>query len=471
MNLDGRPNLLFILADQLRLSSCGYAGCEQARTPRIDQLADESVNFSNAVSGYPVCGPYRNSLFTGKYPSSTGMVINELRCMPDPEAIGHALHRAGYDSSYIGKWHLWGRNHSDVEQFTPPGPHRLGFDGYWAGFNFNHRYYNGFYYEDAFEKRIVDGYEPDVQTEMALNRLRLHREGEKPFALFLNYGTPHDPWNWDNVPKEWGDLFRDAEFGYPETYRDGSAEYWSPRMTPEWWIENVKPKIPEWRRVYHAMTANLDWNVGRVLDGLDALGLAESTLVVFTSDHGEMFGAHGRLAKKIFYEEAVRVPFLARLPGRIAEGSASDACLNAPDIMPTLLGLMEIPIPSSVEGCDLSHAALGRSGEEPSAAFMQGMGHTFQWRDGDEWRALRDKRYTYAVMRADRSEYLFDNRNDPLQKQNLAGSPENLPLLEDYRAQLSRRMSDLNDTFEATTTYRDMWTEDRRIARSATREA
>lgn len=471
MNTDGRPNLLFILADQLRLSSCGYAGCEQARTPRIDQLAKESVSFSNAVSGYPVCGPYRNSLFTGKYPSSTGMVINELRCMPDPEAIGHTLRRAGYDSSYIGKWHLWGRNHSDVEQFTPPGPYRLGFDGYWAGFNFNHRYYNGFYYEDAFEKQTVDGYEPDVQTEMTLERLRQHQQGENPFALFLNYGTPHDPWNWDNVPTEWGDLFRDVEFGYPETYRDGSAEYWGPRMTPEWWIKNVKPKIPEWRRVYHAMTANLDWNVGRVLDGLDALGLAESTIVVFTSDHGEMFGAHGRLAKKIFYEEAVRVPFLARLPGRIAEGSVSDACLNAPDIMPTLLGLMEIPVPSSVEGFDLSHAALGRSGEEPSAAFMQGMGHTFQWRDGDEWRALRDKRYTYAVMRADRSEYLFDNLNDPLQKQNLAGSTENLQMQEGYRAQLSRRMSELNDTFEATTAYRDMWTEDRRIARSATRGA
>ncbi len=471
MNLDGRPNLLFILADQLRLSSCGYAGSDKARTPRIDQFADESVHFSNAVSGYPVCGPYRNSLFTGKYPSSTGMVINELRCLPDPDAIGHVLHQAEYDTSYIGKWHLWGRNHSDVEQFTPPGPYRLGFDGYWAGFNFNHRYYKGFYYEDAFEKQIVDGYEPDVQTEMALERLRVHQEGETPFALFLNYGTPHDPWNWDNVPEDWGGLFRGVEFGYPETYQDGSAEYWGPRMTAEWWLKNVKPKIPQWRQVYHAMTANLDWNVGRVLDGLDRLGLAESTIVVFTSDHGEMFGAHGRLAKKIFYEEAVRVPFLARWPGRIAEGSVSDACLNAPDIMPTLLGLMEIDIPSSVEGFDLSHAALGHPGEEPEAAFMQGMGHTFLWNDGDEWRALRDKRYTYAVMRTDRSEYLFHNLNDPLQKQNLADAPSNRALLDGYRAQLTRRMSDLNDTFEATTTYRDMWTEDRCILRSATRSA
>ena len=81
------------------------------------------------------------------------------------------------------------------------------------------------------------------------------------------------PWNWDNVPEEWGGLFRGVEFGYPETYQDGSAEYWGPRMTAEWWIKNVKPKIPQWRQVYHAMTANLDWNVGRVLDGLDRLGL------------------------------------------------------------------------------------------------------------------------------------------------------------------------------------------------------
>ena len=465
-----RPNLLFILADQLRLSSCGYAGCEQARAPRIDRFAEESVDFTNAVSGYPVCGPYRNSLFTGKYPSSTGMVINELRCMPDPEAFGHTLRREGYDSSYIGKWHLYGRNHSDVEQFTPPGPYRLGFDGYWAAFNFNHRYYNGFYYEDAFEKRLVDGFEPDVHTEMAIQRLQAHRESGGPFALFLNYGTPHDPWSWDNVPKEWGDLFREVEFGYPETYADGSAEYWAPKMTAEWWLQNVKPKIPEWQKVYHAMTANLDWNVGRVLDALDALGLAETTIVAFTSDHGEMFGAHGRLAKKIFYEEAVRVPFLLRQPGRIPEGSSSDACLNAPDIMPTLLGLMEIPVPSSAEGMDLSAAALGKPGPEPEAAFMQGMGHTFQWRDGDEWRALRGKRHTYAVMRADRSEYLFDNENDPLQQQNLADAPASRELLERFRAQLTRRMAELGDTFEATTAYRDMWTQDRRIVRSATRQ-
>src|SRR5690606_34830552 len=127
-------------------------------------------------------------------------------------------------------------------------------------------------------------------------------------------------------------------------------------------------------RVYYAMVANLDANVGRLLEAVDDLGLRENTIFVFTSDHGEMFGAQGRRAKNIFYEEAVRVPLIMRWPGHIPAGSTSDVCLNTPDIMPTLLSLLGLPIPDEVEGMDLSHCALGRSGPEPEAAFMQGMG-------------------------------------------------------------------------------------------------
>jgi arylsulfatase A-like enzyme len=101
------PNLVFILADQLRYQSCGYAGDEHAHTPNIDQLVGEGVSFCNAVSGHPVCAPYRASLFTGKYSSSTGMVINELRMNPNHECFGHVLQQNNYDTAYIGKWHLW----------------------------------------------------------------------------------------------------------------------------------------------------------------------------------------------------------------------------------------------------------------------------------------------------------------------------------------------------------------------------
>src|SRR5262249_31068228 len=160
---------------------------------------------------------------------------------------------------------------------------------------------------------------------------------------------------------------------------------------------------------------NIDWNVGRLMDAIDQAGLADNTIFVFTSDHGEMFGAHGRRAKYIFYEEAARVPFLIRWPGRIPAKQVSDALLGTPDIMPTLLSLLGLPIPSPVEGEDLSGHARGAASRAPDAAHLQGMGSTAAWTDGTEWRALRDHEYTYAIYRRDGRELLFRHRADPYQ--------------------------------------------------------
>jgi arylsulfatase A-like enzyme len=215
------------------------------------------------------------------------------------------------------------------------------------------------------------------------------------------------------------------------------------------------------------MTANVDWNLGRLLDALDKLGARDNTLVVFTSDHGEMFGAHGRRAKNIFYEEAVRVPFLVRWPESVPAGRVADACLATPDIMPTLLSLLRLPVPKDAEGMSLSHCALGHDGPEPQAAFLQGTGTTAAWRDGHEWRALRGKRYTYAVYRRDRAELLFDNQADPFQTTNLAADPAHAGALRQLRELLQRRMQELDDTFESCTWYRDHWTRDRNILRGA----
>jgi arylsulfatase A-like enzyme len=224
-----------------------------------------------------------------------------------------------------------------------------------------------------------------------------------------------------------------------------------------------RQNIPRMMRGYYAMAANLDWNVGRLLKAIDDAGTRDNTLVVFTADHGEMMGAHGRRAKNIFYEEAVRVPFLMRWPGRIPAGSTSDACLNTPDIMPTLLAMAGLPIPAKVEGMDLSHCAFGQPGPEPEAAFMQNTGACAVWEDGYEWRALRGKQYTYAIYRKDRRELLFDNLKDPYQLRNLAESPEHGQTLNHFRALLKTRMKDLDDSFEAGTWYRDHWVKDRII--------
>lgn len=463
------PNLVFVFADQLRYQSCGYAGDERARTPTIDELASEGMNFCNAVSGHPLCAPYRASLFTGKYSTSTGMVINELRMNPGHECLGHVLRKNGYDIAFIGKWHLWanqlGHHHDPKNSFIPPGPYRLGFDGYWAAYNFHHRYFDTYYHANSLERISFKGYEPDNQAQLAIQWMCKLRDPRKPFALFLSLGTPHDPWDSDNVPEEFYRIFEHVLFPHPPNYLsedDPYADAWG-RLTPAY-----RAQLQEWMRFYYAMVTNLDRNVGRILQALGQIDQSRNTIVVFTSDHGEMFGAHGRRAKNIFYEEAIRVPFLVRWPGHIAPGGISDVCLNTPDIMPSLLAMMGLPIPEGVEGTDLSHCACGHAGREPEGAFLQGMGCTADWVDGHEWRGLRDKRYTYAVYRSDHSEMLFDHQADPCQMKNLASDLVHRTTLEHFRETLKTRMKELGDTFESCTWYRDHWTENREILRSAT---
>ena len=473
-----RPNIIFLLADQLRYRSCGYAGDARAHTPPLDAMAKEGVDFRQTVSHMPVCSAYRASLFTGKYTSSTGMVINELRLNPNHRCLGHVLTEAGYETGYIGKWHLYadqlGHHNDPRNSFVPRGPHRLGFDGLWAAYNFHHNYYGSYYHTESPEKIFYgdDVFEPDAQTDMALGFISEKGKGDKPFFLMVSYGTPHDPWVKSNVPQKYYDMFKDVTFEMPPNYSDEMDPYgdgWSN-------VKKSPQQLDEWMRNYYAMTANLDWNVGRIIEAVDRAGLGEDTLIVFSSDHGEMFGGHGRMKKNIFYEEAARVPFLMRWKGTIPAGSISDACMNTPDIMPTLLGLagLQRRIPQEVEGMDLSHLARGKTGPEPEAAFLMNTGACAVWEDGHEWRALRDCRYTYAIFRGGgkknlpRKELLFDNIKDPYQMRDLAADLAYRRTLEKYKEMLTRKMSDLNDTFPESTWYRGRWTDGkRRIVASA----
>lgn len=461
-----RPNLMYVFADQLGYIHCGYAGSKKARTSNIDRLASQGVNFRNAVSTMPVCAAHRATLFTGKYPTTTGMVINELRMNTNHKCFGHVLTENGYETGYIGKWHLYANqlgNHYDTKNsFVPPGPNRLGFDGYWAAYNFHHYYYNAYYHIDSPKKIFYEKgvYEPDGQTDLAIGFLNKAAKSNRPFALFISYGTPHDPWTDNNVPEKYRDMFKDTEFHHPPNYKDTNDKYadgWG-RLSPD-----GRKRLPHWRRIYYAMTTNLDWNIGRLLDAVDKAGLADNTIIVFSSDHGEMFGAQGRRAKNIFYDEAVRVPFLIRWPKRISAGTVSGACPGTVDIMPTILSLMDLPISRGVEGMDLSHCVLGKKGPEPEAAFLQNTGACAIFENGHEWRALRDKRYTYAKYRVDGAELLFDNINDPYQMKNLAKRPEYQKTIDRFRKMLADKMKLLNDNFELCTWYRDNWTDGNRI--------
>ena len=225
-------------------------------------------------------------------------------------------------------------------------------------------------------------------------------------------------------------------------------------------------KLKEWMRVYYAMVADLDYNVGRLRAALDELGIADDTIFVFTSDHGEMFGAHGRRAKNIFYDESVRVPFLVKWGEHIAAGRR-DFTFNTVDIMPTLLSLMGLDFPAEAEGSDLSRCLTSSATcDEPS--LMMGTGPTAMFGSGKEWRGVRDKRFTYAVYRRDRSEYLFDNLNDPLQKNNLAQEPRFKGEKERLKAAMYAKMKEIGDDFDDNLHYMGRWVKKRRIVRTAT---
>jgi arylsulfatase A-like enzyme len=458
-----KPNLVYVFADQLRYASCGHAGEALARTPNMQRLADSGCDFRQSVSCTPVCAPHRASLFTGKYQSSTGMVINELRLSPDHDCFGHALNRGGYKTAYIGKWHMWanqlGHHNETPNGFVPPGPYRLGFDGLYAGYNFNHTYHHAPYFRDRPQRDFWTRFEPDAQTDMALDFIDQSADASSPFALFLSWGPPHDPLTWNNCSSRYENEYRDREIPLPANYSDVPDPYADAWGTPP---KNYRQHLPDMMRVYHAQNANLDYQLGRIMEALEKRGIADNTILVFTSDHGEMFGAHGRRAKLSFYEEAARIPFLIRWKDHIPAGIKSDACLNTPDIMPTLLAMMGLPVPKTAEGMDLSHLALGKTGAEPEAAYLQGMGAVADWSEGFEWRALRDHQFTYAIYRRDGKELLFDNLADPFQMKDLAGDKSHATKLAHYRSKLRAWMKEQNDTFEASSWYRDHWTDGRR---------
>ena len=465
-----KTNLIYIFADQLRYRSLGYTGDNNAITPNIDALCQESVNLCQAVSGHPVCAPYRASLLTGKYTTSTGMVINEIRMSPNHKSFAHVLNENGYETAYIGKWHMYaaelGNHYESKNSFIPKGADRLGFDDYFNAYNFHHEYYGeaAYYHLNTPEKIYCNKYEPDEQTDIAIAQLRRMSGKDKPFAMFLSYGTPHDPWIPDNVPEEYLEKFKDREFKLPINYlpdNDPYADNWA-RLS-----EQERSELTEWMRVYYAMTANLDDNIGRLLKELKALGLDQNSIIVFTSDHGELFGAHGRRAKNIFYEEAVRVPFLIKWKGHLEENTRRDFVFNTVDIMPTLLSMLELPIPAEVEGGDYSACIEGNQSCD-QGALMMCTGPTAVYGDGHEWRAYRTKEFTYAIYKKDGQELLFHNAEDPFQMNNLAQNPAFRQKREELKKLMWEKMNKIGDTFEYNSYYKKNWIEDRIIKRTST---
>ncbi|HSI75287.1 MAG TPA: sulfatase [Lunatimonas sp.] len=432
-----KPNIIYILADQWRASATGYAGDPNVRTPNLDLLEKESFNFRNAVSVIPVCTPYRASLMTGRFPTSTGMFVNDLHLPPSELCIGDALLEGGYQTAYIGKWHLDGQGR---HSFIPPD-RRRGFE-YWKAAECDHNYNHSHYYTgNSREKLYWDGYDVFAQTNDAQQYIRDHADKDKPFALFLSYGTPHFPHL--TAPEEYKSRYPLDKITVPANVPDSTIN---------------EALLLEFQG-YYAHCEALDKSIGDLLATLDELGLAENTLLVFTSDHGEMLGSHGvrAKAKQVPLGESARVPFLLRFPSLHGDkGKVIDMPLNTPDIFPTIFGLVGLSVPGTTEGDDLSSVV--RDGvERENRGVLYMMPAPFEKGEyGREYRAVKTSKFSY-VRSLDGPWLLFDDEADPLQLNNLVFNTDYADEVQKLDKKLDDLLKEIGDDFRPSQSYIEEW--------------
>jgi arylsulfatase A-like enzyme len=400
-----RPNVLFVLCDQLRAETVGCLGNDQVATPTIDRLADEGALFERAYPPSPGCCPTRGSLLTSQYSHQHGVVNFNVPLPTTADTLSCRLRDGGYETGYIGKWHLDGQANPGR---IPPGPRRQGFE-FWRGFNRGHRYHDGHpTFDEEGNVEWVGEYQPRVQTDMALDFIGDRAGGEDPFFLMLSWGPPHTPFD---APEEYAAMYDPDDLDLRPN-------------VPE--AEDI-PDLREDLAEYYGLTTSLDDQLERLLAGLAEHGVEEDTLVVFTSDHGEMLGSHGRYRKGYPHEESVHVPLVARYPERVDAGQTHDQPVSLIDLMPTILSYADAPGPDGMEGVDLTPLLDGESVDpHPEGVYMQN-----DIAFDSAWRALRTDQYMVTVDRDLQVRYLYDMTTDPHQQENLAGDPDHADLQED----------------------------------------
>jgi arylsulfatase A-like enzyme len=434
--LKQQPNVIYVLADQWRAQATGYNGDPNllGKTPNLDEMARQGIQFSNAISVCPVCTPYRAALLTGQYPTTTGMFFNDLQLPTESLSMAKLFKESGYRTCYIGKWHLDGMGR---DQFTPP-ERRQGFD-YWKALECSHDYQELYYYEgDSNERKIWEGYGPYAETEDAIKYIRDNTGKEEPFLMVIAWGAPHFPHN--NAPEEQQEKFK-----------------------PENIIlrENVSEAMDESARGesagYYAHILALDSCMGMLQKAMDESGISDNTIFVFTSDHGEMMGSQGirPKQKQVPWAESVRVPFLLSYPAKFENrGIVVDVPLNTPDILPTLLSLANLPVPETIEGENMAGAIENQEAFEDRAALFMSVSH-FAGK-GKEYRGIYTDRYTY-VKSLEGAWLLYDHQNDPLEMNNLAGKPGFETLQEELESMLNKELKKVEDPFKPRQYYIDKW--------------
>ena len=382
-----KPNLIYIMADDLGVGDVGVYGQKLLKTPRIDQLAAEGMKFSQHYSGSCLCAPTRSCLLTGTHTGHTRVRQNgDTPLLPGDVTFGEVLQRAGYVTGGIGKWGVGEENSSGA-------PWKQGFD-FWFGYldqSHAHYYYPDYLWKNDQKVNYPDNreqrrhYSHDLMTDEALGFIERSAAGDQPFCLYLAYTLVHAALDVpeDEIAQWRGKIEETEPYGTP-----GGQHY---------------RHQPEPHAAFAGMVSRLDRDVGRVVDLIDRLGLGKNTLIIFTSDNGptsaggadpDFFDGNGpfRGIKFEFYEGGIRCPMIARWPGRIEAGSGTDHISAHWDVLPTFAELAGGDLPEGIDGLSFAPTLLGKTADQKTHDYLYwelaSGGGQQALRKGD-WKALR----------------------------------------------------------------------------------
>lgn len=430
-----KPNIVFVFSDQQRWDTLGCYGQPLAVTPRLDAFAAQGVRFEHAFTCQPICGPARSCLQTGKYATQTGCYRNHIALKPDEKTLAHYFAQQGYETAYIGKWHLASNGGKSNEDIGPPfecadkpvPPERRGGYKYWLAadaLEHTSHGYNGFVFDTHMNKVDFRGYRADRLTDYALKYL--DTVDDKPFFLFLSFLEPHHQNDRSRYEGPRGSKKRFRDFKVPGDLEGQSGD----------WKENY----PD----YLGCCNSLDTNFGRILDKLEERGLADNTVVFYTSDHGSHFRTRNSEYKRSCHEASIRIPLLVGGPG-FSGGRNMKNLVSLIDLPPTLLRCADIPVPSSMCGNPLQKLMKDENSPWPSEVFFQiGSSHV--------GRGIRTARWKYSVRAPEKDgkldaaslmyveDFLYDLDKDPHELKNLVTDPEYAEVRKELANRLKRMM-------------------------------
>lgn len=455
MQAQDKPNLVLIMADQWRGDALGCMGKEPVKTPNLDQLASEGVNFTNAISSYPVSSPARAMLMTGMYPHKNKVIGNcnsnnapyGVELPQDARCWSDILKENGYQTGYIGKWHLDSPYEPYVNTYNNrgaiawnewcPKERRHGFD-YWTAYGTYDNHLKPMYWDtdaprDSFY--YVSQWGPEYEADKAIEYLNCHIDKKKPFAMVVSMNPPHT--GYELVPDKYKEIYKDLNIetlcaNRPDIPAKGTK-------MGDYFRNNI--------RNYYACMTGVDENIGRIVKELKRLGLFKNTIVVFTSDHGICMGAHEEAGKDILYEESMRIPLIVSWPEKIKPRTDPATMIAFADLYPTLLTLMELQkqIPEEVQTFNLSSVLL--SGKE-NKKIAQPYYCINPSNPATGYRGLRTATHTFAVHATDGKIdhiILFDRVSDPYEMNNIA--PEQPSIVERFKKELKIWLKKTDDPF------------------------